>query len=64
LEPIRITQDGLIADGRGRFEACKRAGVEPRFEELNGTTPFDLSVSANVKRRKMLTAGQRAIAAA
>jgi len=40
------------------------AGVEPRFESVNGDDPVATVISANVKRRKMLTTGQRAIAAA
>jgi hypothetical protein len=55
-------RDGLI-DGRNRFAACKRAGVEPRFTKLNGQDPETYIVSQNVKRRD-ITVSQRAIVAA
>jgi hypothetical protein len=62
-ESIKL-HEGAIVDGRNRFAACKQAGVEPRFDDVNGSEPLDVVISANVKRRKMLTVGQRAIAAA
>ena len=47
---------------RNRLKACKLAGVEPRFEDLNGQDPAAFIVSANIERRHM-TKGQRAMAA-
>jgi len=32
--------DGKLLDGRNRWEACKLAGVEPRFTEFNGDDPI------------------------
>lgn len=62
---IVVVQDKeLLLDGRNRLKACEAAGVEPRFESVNGDDPLATVTSANVKRRKMLTMGQRAIAAA
>lgn len=61
--PIVRDGDGLIVDGRNRLAACELAGVEPRFEDVNGSDALALVVSLNVKRRN-LTAAQRAIAAA
>ncbi len=32
LEPI-TTHEGMILEGRNRYQACRLAGVQPRFEE-------------------------------
>lgn len=61
--PIIRDGEGRIVDGRNRLAACELAGVEPVYTDLNGADPLDTSISMNVKRRN-LTAGQRAIAAA
>jgi hypothetical protein len=61
LHPIVLDADGVLIDGRNRLEACRRAGVEPRFERLNGREPIAFVLSANVARRH-LTLGQRAMA--
>jgi len=57
--------DGRILDGRNRFLACKKAGVEPEYRVFRGTEngALALIVSANVKRRH-LNASQLAMAAA
>jgi hypothetical protein len=49
----------------GKFPACERAEVEPRFEDFEGddAAALALVISLNVQRRD-LTAGQRAIVAA
>lgn len=60
-EPIAITANGLIIDGRNRQAACELAKVEPRYQEVNGQAA-DLIVSANIMRRHM-TKGQIAILA-
>ena len=61
--PIVVDGEGQIIDGRNRLEACRRAGVEPIFEELAGGDPVDFILSLNVRRRH-LTKGQRAMAVA
>jgi hypothetical protein len=52
-----------LLDGRNRLAACKLANVEPEYLTVNGDDPLALVVSLNVKRRN-LTAGQKAVAAA
>jgi hypothetical protein len=60
LNPITKDKDGVLIDGRNRLEACKRAGVEPTFETLNGTDPIAYILAQNVKRRQ-LNKGQQAM---
>lgn len=62
LEPI-VQLDGMILDGRNRFEACRRAEVEPRFVAFAGSDPVAFVASKNLHRRQLTTA-QRAIIAA
>ena len=52
-----------LIDGRNRLKACEIAGIEPRFERLNGEDPKAFIVSANLARRDM-TKSQKAIALA
>src|SRR4029079_18764487 len=54
---------GRIVDGRNRYAACRRAGVEARFEYLTGQDVRACMASQNVNRRH-LTKGQRAMALA
>lgn len=63
LHPIVLDADGTLIDGRNRLRACEIAGVEPRFEQLNGHDAAALIVSANLERRN-LTKGQQAVALA
>jgi hypothetical protein len=61
--PLVVTPEGLLLEGRNRWEACKRAGVEPTVTVYDGDDPASFVLSANVSRRH-LTPGQRAMAAA
>lgn len=63
VHPLIIDADNHLVDGRNRFAACKLAGVEPHFEQLNGRDPLAYIVSANLNRRN-LTKGQQAMALA
>ncbi len=64
LEPV-VLYEGQVLDGRNRLAACKLAGVEPKFVELDGTlsSPALYVISKNLHRRH-LTVSQRATIAA
>ena len=63
IHAVTLDREGRILDGRNRYAACRRAGVEPRFETYDGDDPLGLVVSLNVKRRN-LTKPQLAVSAA
>lgn len=60
LHPIIIDAEGAIVDGRNRYAACGIAGVEPRYQVLNGHDPIAFILSQNIARRH-LTKGQQAM---
>jgi hypothetical protein len=51
-EPLTLTPDGLLLDGRNRALACEIAGVEPTTVAYVGD-PMRFSVSKNARRRHM-----------
>ncbi len=55
--------DGKILDGRRRYLACQRAGVEPRFRNVKVNDPVAYVVSLNLHRRH-LTPAQLSLCAA
>jgi hypothetical protein len=57
-----VTYEGKILDGRNRYIACGKAGVEPTFVAYEGDDPLGQVNSLNLNRD--LTAGQRAMVAA
>jgi hypothetical protein len=54
--------EGQILDGRARYRACLKAGVQPEFRSYTGTDPIAFSLSMNL-HRDQLTEGQRAFVA-
>lgn len=52
LTPI-VLHDGAILDGGNRYEACKKAGVEPKFIDYDGDDPAGYVLSVNMYRRHM-----------
>lgn len=62
LDPITLTPDGVLLDGRNRLAACEMAGVPPKFEVYDGD-PIAFIVGKNATRRQ-LSSGQRAMAIA
>jgi hypothetical protein len=55
-----VTHQGKILEGRNRYLACKKAGVEPRFAELPANQdPLAYVISMNIRRRH-LTQRQKA----
>jgi hypothetical protein len=61
LEPLVVTPDGQLLDGRNRLDACVRAGVAPTTVVYDGD-PVAFVLARNAHRRHM-SAGQRATAA-
>lgn len=62
--PIVLTPDGLILDGRNRFAACERAGItDPTTTVYEGDDLAEYVIDCNSSRRHMST-GARAMATA
>jgi len=60
IEPA-ILYEGKILDGRNRYRACKRLGIELRAREWKpskntGMTPLQFVISENIMRRHLNTA--------
>ena len=63
IEAIWLHPDGGIIDGRNRYRACQKGGVEPKFRTWDGKGSLvDFVLSLNLYRRH-LNSGQRAVLA-
>jgi ParB-like chromosome segregation protein Spo0J len=62
-EPI-LLHEGKILDGRNRYRACEKAGVEPQFREWNGKGSLTALVWSLNDARRHLNESQRAMAGA
>ena len=62
-QPIVVTPDGLILDGRNRAAACALVGIEPETVTYEGDDLAEYVIDSNVTRRNMST-GARAMATA
>ena len=62
-QPIVITDDGLILDGRNRYAACQQVGIEPETVVYEGDDLAEYVIDSNVTRRNMST-GARAMSTA
>src|SRR5262249_12652485 len=62
LVPI-VTHEGKILDGRNRYRACIKAGLDPGFEAYTGDDALAYLLSLNLERRH-LNERQRAMVAA
>jgi hypothetical protein len=66
IDPIIVTEfegEDAIVDERNRFKACGLAGVEPRFEGLNGKDAREHDFVA-ARGRRNVSKGQQAMAIA
>lgn len=60
LEPIWLHPNGQIIDGRNRYRACQKVGIEPAYKTWNEKGSLvDFVISLNLHRRH-LTSSQRA----
>lgn len=60
--PITI-HEGMVIDGRNRLEACRRAGVQPRYEPWKPTDSLAKWIFSTNYHRRTLNDGQRAMVA-
>ena len=60
IEPITLTPDGLLLDGRCRWDGCEIAGIEPRTTVYAGDDPASFVLSKN-KHRRHLSKSQMAM---
>lgn len=61
--PVLVTTDGVLMDGRNRLAACDKASVKPTATVYYGDDPVGMILALNVARRHM-SKGQLAITVA
>ena len=65
IEPIALHPDGSILDGRNRYRACIKAGVDPIFQTWNlPGSEIEFVISRNVHRRHLTRDQKRQVIAA
>lgn len=52
LQPITLYHNKIL-DGRNRYRACVKAGVEPKYITYDGNNPAAFVLSANLHRRHL-----------
>ncbi|OFS73873.1 hypothetical protein HMPREF3167_06200 [Trueperella sp. HMSC08B05] len=62
-QPIVLDTEGRILDGRNRYVACEKAGIQPQFTTYEGEDLAEYVIDCNTSRRHMST-GARAMATA
>jgi len=62
-EPIWLSRDGRVLDGRHRYLACCELGIEPETRTFDGDDELQFVLDLNLNRRH-LTTSQRALIAA
>lgn len=62
-QPIVVDTEGRILDGRNRYAACEKAGIQPEFVTYEGEDLAEYVIDCNTSRRHMTT-GARAMATA
>jgi hypothetical protein len=63
IEPVTLTPNGLLLDGRCRWDACELAGAVPHSIVYDGDDPIGFVLSKN-KHRRHLDKSQLAMAVA
>ena len=63
LEPITL-YEGMILDGRHRYQVCGELAIDCPTRDYNGDTPAQYVISLNVNRRHLTTTQRTAIALA
>jgi hypothetical protein len=53
--PIWITADNLLLDGKTRLEICETLGIEPPVSVYTGDDPEGFTVAQNARRRHLTT---------
>lgn len=61
-DPITVTSDGILIDGRNRWEACKRLGIEPAIKVEDPKDVGSFVRSRNERRHQ--STGSRAMSTA
>ena len=64
-EPIWLYQ-GMILDGRNRYRACLKAGIEPKFRQYDPVVqsdPVAFVISVNANRRNLDLNAKKGVAA-